>query len=277
MGLIGHLFNQNKRFDDLVDVVSDIQSSRDKDISAASIQYQRGLQNIESRNYTDAIRHLSRSYVLYQKEDTLTELIQTSALLAYAYTNVDLLYSAKTYYVKALSLLLITMGNEGKSDHMMVSILIRLCEIELSLGQIVTFFEWLTYLDGYVAVLPNYLDKDFVSDRSRLDAILGSLIYETPLNDEVFSMLPAILDRHQLEFSRSILLIKMGKLDEVSEEFSFMLNDKENTKNFISQMSDHAKFLFPLTINHNKKGTLQTLVHGCTREGVLQNMPFGMF
>lgn len=261
---IGQLYGQYRRFDDLVDVVADIQSSRDKDISAASIHYQRGLQNLESKNFIDAIRHLSRSYVLFQKENTFTELIRTSAFLAYAYYNVDLLYSAKIYYVKALSLLMISMGNDGRSNHLVVTILVRLCEIELSLGQLVTFLEWLTFLDGFVAVLPNYLDKDFVSDRSRLDAVLGSLIYETPLDDEVFSMLPAILERHQLEFSRSILLIKMGKQDEVSEEFCFMLNDKDNTKNFILQMSDHANFLFPLTINHNKKGELQTLVHGCT-------------
>lgn len=264
LATIGQLYGQNRRFDDLVDVVADIQSSRDKDISAASIQYQRGLQNLESKNYQDAIRHLSRSYVLYQKEDTLTELIRTSAFLAYAYYHVDLLYSAKVHYVKALSLLLISMGNDGKSDHLVVTILVRLCEIELSLGQVVSFLEWLTYLDGYVAVLPNYLDNDFISDRSRLDAILGSLIYESPLDDNAFSLLPAILERHQLEFSRNVLLIKMGKRDEVSDEFKFMLNNEVNTKNFVAQMSDHAKFLFPLTLNSDKKGTLQTMVHGCT-------------
>lgn len=278
LAIIGQLYDQNNRFDDLVDVVADIQSSRDKDISAASIQYQRGLQNIDGRNFPDAIRHLSRSYVLFQKEDTISELIRTSAFLAYAYSNVDLLYSAKTYYVKALSLLLISMGNDGKSDHLVVTILVRLCEIELSLGQVVTFLEWLTYLDGYVAVLPNYLDKDFVSERSRLDALLGSLLYESTLNEDVFSLIPAILERHQLDFSRNVLLLKMGKQEEVSEDFNFLLDNEERTKVFVSQMSDHARFLFPLTINHDKRGYLQTLVHGCTirarYEGVTYEQTF---
>ena len=264
LAIIGQLYDRCEKFDDLVDTISDLQSTRDKDISAASIQYQRGLQNLDSGNFVDAIRHLSRSYVLYQKEDTRTELIRNSAFLAYAYSNVDLLYSAKTYYVKALSLLLISMGNEGKSDHLVVTILLRLCEIELNLGQLVTFLEWITYLDGYVAVLPNYLDKDFVSDRSRLDALLGSLIYDTPLNEDIFATLPDILERHQLAFSRNILLIKMGKRELVSDEFQFMLDNEETTKSFIAQMTDYAHFLFPLTINKEKKGNLQTLVHGCT-------------
>ncbi len=264
LAIIGQLYVQHNSFDDLIDVVADIQSSRDKDISAASIQYQRGLQNLENRNFTDAIRHLSRSYVLYQKENTLTELVRTSAFLAYAYSNVDLLYSAKSYYVKALSLLLIAMGNEGRSDHLVVTILLHLCEIELNLGQLVTFLEWLTYLDGFVALLQNYLDKDFISARSRLDALLGSLIYESPLDDDSFSLLPDLLERHQLDFSRNVLLIKMGYRESISEEFRFMLDNEETTKNFVAQMSNHAHFLFPLTINHDKKGSLQTLVHGCT-------------
>lgn len=278
LATIGQLYGQNRRFDDMVDVVAEIQSSRDKDISAATIQYQRGLQNIENRNFTDAIRHLSRSYVLYQKEDTFTELVRTSAFLAYAYSNVDLLYSAKTYYVKALSLLLISMGNEGKSDHLVVTILLRLCDIELRLGQVVTFLEWLTFLDGYVAVLPNYLDESFVTERSRLDAMLGSLIYDSPLDDEAYALLPAIFERHQLEFSHNVLLIKMGKEEDVSPEFKFMLNDESRTKNFVSQMADHANFLFPITINHDKKGTLHTLVHGCSirarYEGVTYEQTF---
>lgn len=264
LATIGQLYVHNNGFDELVDVVADIQSSRDRDISAASIHYQRGFQNLESRNYKDAIRHLSKSYVLYQKENTLTELVRTSSFLAYAYSHVDLLYSAKVYYVKALSLLLISMGNKGRSDHLIVTILLQLCENELNLGQIVSFLEWLSILDGYVALLPNYLDKDLVSDRSRLDALLGSLIYESPLNDDSFSVLPDILERHQLEFSRNVLMIKMGKRDSVSKEFGFLLDNEESTQRFVAQMSDHAHFLFPLTINHDKKGVLHTLVHGCT-------------
>lgn len=276
--LIGKLYDRNEKFDDLIDKVAEIQSSRDKDISAASIQFQRGLQNIENNNFVDAIRHLSRSYVLFQKEDTLTELVRTSAFLAYAYSNVDLLYSAKTYYVKSLSLLFNSMGNEGRSDHLIVTILLRLCEIELNLGQLATFLEWLSYLDSYVAILPNYLDKDFISDRSRLDALLGSLIHETPLNSEEFAILPDILERHQLAFSRNILMMKMGKRNLVSDEFKFMVDNEDTTKNFISQMTDHAHFLFPLVINSNKKGNLQTLVHGCTirarYEGVTYEQTF---
>ena len=230
---IGQFYDSNKLFDNLVDTIADIQASRNKDISAATIQYQRGLQNIDSNNYEDAIRHLSRCFVLYQKESSLTELIRTSGLLAQSYAQVDLLYCAKTYYVKAASLLFVTMGNEGRSNHLLITILLELCELELNLGQFTSFLEWLSLLDGFVATLPNYLDKDFISARTRLDAILGSLIYKTPLNDEAFAIMPDILERHQLDFSRNVLLIKMGKTDMVSKDFQFLLETQDYMKSNI--------------------------------------------
>ena len=262
--IIGNLYENNRHFDELVDIVTDIQSSRNKDISAATIQYQRGIQNLENKNFTDAIRHLSRSFILYHKEDTYTELVRTSVALAFAYYNVDLLYSSKVYYIKALSLLLISIGNKGESNHLFITILFSLCEIELGLGQLSTFLEWLMYLDGYVSVLPNYLDEDFISNRTRLDALLGSLIYESPMDDDIYVVLPDILERHQLEFSRNILLLKMDKRDLVAEQFQFMVEGETYVKKFVSQILDKAKSLFPLTINHDKKGVLKTLVHGCT-------------
>lgn len=262
--IIGNLYDRNRCFDELIDVVTDIQSSRNKDISAAAIQYQRGIQNIEYKNFTEAIRHLSRSFILYQKEDTYTELVRNSVALAFAYYNVDLLYSSKVYYIKALNLLLIYMGNKGESNHFFITILFSLCEIELALGQLSTFLEWLMYLDGYVSVLPNYLDEVFVSNRTRLDALLGSLIYESSLDDDVYAILPDIFKRHQLEFSRNILLLKMDKRHLVAGEFQFMLDDESYVKKFVSQILDNAKSLFPLAINHDKKGVLKTLVHGCT-------------
>lgn len=271
---IGQLYDKNRSFDNLVDIITDIQASRKQDISAADIQYQRGLQNIESGNYDDAIRHLSRSYVLYQKEDTRGELVRTSSFLAYAYAKLDLLYCAKVHYVKSLSLLLINMGNEGKSDHLMITILLELCELELNLGQLTSFLEWLSLLDAYVAILPSYLDKDFVSRRTRLDALLGTLIYETPLDNESYAILPDILERHQLDFSRNILLMRMKKVDEVAEEFKFLLESDENTKAFVTQMSGHAHFLFPLIINGNKKGVLRTLVHGCTIRALFSGVTY---
>ena len=264
MIILGRLIGTNPKFDNLIDTISEIQSIREKDISAANIQFERGLQHINNNNFEDAVRHLNRSYVLYHKKKTIGKLIKTSGLLGKAYSELDLLYSAKTCYSKAIGLLFNTMGSEGRSDHLIVSLLRELCFIEIRLGQITTFLEWLSLLDNIVALIPGYLDEDFLKYRGMMDVLLGARIYNTSLDNPEYSILPDILSRHQLDFSCNVLLIKMGRNDDVSNDYRFLLDSEDSTKRYILQLSEKENFLFPLTINANKKARLQTLAHGCT-------------
>ncbi len=261
---IGRLIGINEKFDDLIDSLTDIQSERSKDISAANIQYERGIQHLNSQNYDSAVKHLSRSYVLYHKENTIENLIRTSGMLGKAYDEQDLLYSAKTCYCKALGLLIKAVGDNGRSDHLIVTLLVELCYLELRLGQLTTFLEWLTMLDGVVSSIPDYLDEPFLRSRGMMDVMLGARIYETTLDNNAYSLLPDILTRHQLQFASNVLLLKMGKKDAVSEDYKFLLDSEDSTRKYILQMTEKVRFLFPVTLNENKTGQLQTIAHGCT-------------
>lgn len=263
MAYLGRLIGSNKKFDDLIDKLTDIQSNRAKDICAAEIQYKRGIQHLDNQNFEGAIRNLTRSYVLYHKENTITYLVRTSGFLGQAYYEQDLLYSAKAYYVRALGFLFKDISDHGHSNHLMVTILTELCHVELRLGQLTTFLEWLSLLDGIVTLMPEYLDEDFLKDRGMMDAILGARLYEATLDDNKYAIVPDILSRHQLEFSRNILLMKMGRADDLSDNYRFLLDSEDTTKKYIAQIGENVEFLFPLKLNANKKAELQTLAHGC--------------
>lgn len=261
---LGQLVGTNQKFDALIDEITDIQSTRSKDISAADIQYKRGLQHINNGNFEDAVKFLSRSNVLYHKENTITQMIQTSGFLGKAYSELDLLYCSKVYYGKALGMLFKAMGDDGRANHLIVTILKELCFVELRLGQLASFLEWLVLLDGVVATIPDYLDEELLNDRGMMDAMLGARIFETKLDNKAYAILPDIFNRHQLEFSRNVLLLKMGRKDDIADEYKFLLNSEDNTKSYIMKMSEDVRFLFPLSLNVEKKAHLRTLAHGCT-------------
>lgn len=272
---IGGLIGDNRDFDDLIDMVSKIQSDRSSDISAANIQYERGLQLLNNQRYENAVKHLSRSYVLYHKENTIAELVRTSGFLGWAYSGMDLLYSAKTYYVRALSFLINDVGNNGRSDHLIVTVLIELCLLEIRLGQVTSALEWLSLLDAIVSTLQEYLNEDFLKERSRIDALLGARIYESVLDRESYGVLPSILERHQLYFSKNVLLLKIGSNADIDEDYRFLAESEDSTANYILQMAGGQKALFPLTLNDNKKAELKTLVHGCTINAVFEGATYG--
>lgn len=260
---LGRMIGYNEKFEELIDIISDIQSNRNKDVSAADVHYSRGVSLMERDAYEEAIRHLSKSYVLYHKENTKEQLIRTSGILGFAYKEQDLLYSAKTCFGKSLGMLMKSMGDDGRSSHLAISIIRELCVIELRLGQLTSFLEWLRLMDGIVTMIPNYLNEEFITDRSMLDALLGSRLFDTQLNDDGFGILPDILQRHQLNFSRNVLLLKMGKSAELDEEYRFLTDSEDNTRMYIQQMAQGIKYLYPIVLNTKNGAKLQTLVHGC--------------
>lgn len=272
---IGGLIGESREFDELIDVVSKIQSDRSSDISAANIQYERGVQLLGAQRFENAVKHLSKSYVLYHKENTITELVRTSGFLGKAYSEMDLLYSAKTYYIRALSILINDVGNNGRSDHLIVTILIELCLLEIRLGQIASVLEWLAMLDAIVSTVQEYLNDDFLRERSRIDALLGARIYETVLDKDTYGVLPDIFERYQLNFSKNVLLVKIGAKEDVDEDYRFLLESDDSTRKYILQMAGGQKALFPLVLNGNKSAVLKTLVHGCTIRTVFEGATYG--
>lgn len=260
--LLGRFISDNERYDQLVDDITAILSSRAQDVSAAEVQLERGIQKLHDGDNTGSVKFLSRSVVLYHKENTTGQLIRATGLLANAYSNLDLLYAAKIYYCHSLSLLTNKIITEGTTDHLMVSVLLELCDIELRLGQLASFLEWLGVLDALVNTIPSYLDDKLLSKRSRLDAILGARLYDSQLDNKDYSLLPDILSRNQLDFSRNLLLYRMKSNEELDDKYKALFVNKEGTLGLVHQLLEREKTLFPLVINASKKAKLQTLVHG---------------
>lgn len=259
---LGRFLSDNKDYDALIDEITSILSSRSQDISAAEVQYKRGIQKLQNGDNLGALKFLSHSVVLYHKDSTTDQLIRATGLLAHVYYRLDLLHAAKFYYCHSLSLLINKVTSDGKSNPLMVRSLQQLCNIELRLGQVSSFLEWLKSMDVIVNTIPIYLDDEFLSERMRLDAVLGARLYDSKLDNDGYSLLPDILFRNQMDFSRNILLYRMKLTEYMDPEYKAFIEQETETQTFVRQILENEKPLFPLTINSNKRAKLQTLVHG---------------
>lgn len=261
---MGIMLNDNDKFEDLVDKLALILSNRQKDITAADFQYKRGLQNLKDEKYVQAIRHIGQCISAYQKEPTRGELIKASGMLAIAYKNLDLLYSAKVFFVKSLSLLLHKMSIEGSSDHLIVTILVELCELELRLGQIVNSFAWLQMLDVMVGISRDYADESYQNSRLRFDTLLGIRLLNSSVNSEEYSFMPDILQRLQLSISKDILCHLLGYEDCVSADFKKITSADKEWEQKLKANIEEDIFLFETVLSTQKHSKLQTLINGCT-------------
>lgn len=261
---IGYLLNDSDNYEDLVDKVSLLLSYRKKDITAANFQYKRGLQNLNDGKYIQAIRHIGQCVNAFQKEPTREELIQASGMLAIAYKNLDLLYSAKVFFIKSLSLLLHKMSLDGSYDHRIVTILTELCELEIRLGQMVNGFAWIQMLDIMVGASRDYADEFYQEKRTRIDTLLGIRLLNTDVRPEEYSFLPAILQRLQLPVSTEMLFHMLGYDDCISDEFKDITSSTKNWEQKLNDNMDDDIFSFETFISTKDQTRLQTTINGCT-------------
>lgn len=260
---MGDLINDNPIYEQLIDRIADIHSSRESEISASYIHYERGVQNLNKDNFESAIRHLGKALPGFIKEDTHKELVSTCAMLAFAYKSLDLLYSAKIFLVKAITLSFHEAEINGIYERLSATLLFELCLLDIRLGQFVDFLHWLKVLDVFVAANPAYYDQQFYENRMLLDAVLGTSILKTETSNIEFAQIPDLLRRHSLIASADILLAKLGHNDEVSEDFRSNIMSEQDWMEKIKSKGSGFGIVSPLYIVQ-KTSSIRTIVNGCT-------------
>jgi hypothetical protein len=261
--LIGHHVKDSEAFDSLINEITAIYSQRQSEISSAEIHYERGLQLIKQKEYKRAIKNLGQCVIPYQKETTQEKLIDVTRLLAIAFANEDLLYTAKIYFVKSLSFLLHLYGNQGTFDFRLINLLLNLCDTELRLGQLNSFLRWWRMLSVIAEKHPSLIDENFTDKCCQLDTMLSILVLTSRIESKEWTILPAILNKLGLHLSYDATLFKLGKQSNVSQEFKDnVLVDGWESRVF--EIRETSPFLFDLSLNTKNQTILTTIVKGCT-------------
>lgn len=260
--LLGNIFVDNELFDDILDEVSAIIATRDSDIVAANVQYDRGVQNFERGHYVASIRHLGQCAVLYQKEESMGELVRTNVFLASASSELDLINCERSYYAKAAALMMHKVSTVGTVDHLLLTTLLQLCFVEIKAGQITSLLKWLQIVDILVKSCRDFLTEEFMRRRTELDGALAAKLLCSDASMGGFDMLPDLLGRAELDFSRDVALYMLGHTELVKEEIKKHALEMPNWKELlVSQMPDKY-FMFPLQLCTDV-GCMKSCVNGC--------------
>lgn len=259
----GILISNNPLYEEIIDIIADINRKMSSEVAYAEMHYDRGLQNLSKKEYLLAVKHLGKCIVAYQKESTKGNLVRASVMLATAYQGLDLMYSAKVLFLKSFSLLFHQAETEGTIDHLVITILFELCRLELKLGQLNSFFNWLYMLDLIANAHQSFIDDSFEQQRMELDSSLAAIILSSKPSDKHWELLPSLCVRFRLHVAKDAALYKLDYKDELSKEFKDILLKDENINERIAQISNSGISLFPLSFASKEASEQESLVQGC--------------
>lgn len=259
---VGSIIENNETYENLIDMLSEILSKRNQDVTAAEVQMKRGLQNLEKGEFVQAIRHLGQCVDLFGKEHTKGDYVRACGYLGMAYKQQDLLYAAKVMFVKAEAMILHEGELHGSLDHLSLTMMSQLCEIGLRSGRILDFLLPLEYKDVLARINPSFDNEEFWKHRGEDEAMLAVRLLLGGVSDANYGKLPAVFGRMQLQGPKDVLLHRLGYADSVSKEFAEIIKDDEHWMDTLRKKVDSDFFLFPNTIAAETT-RLETLIKGC--------------
>ena len=260
--IAGAFIDNNEVYENLIDMLSETLSKREQDITAAEVQMNRGLQNLEKGNTVQAIRHLGQCVDLFSKESTKADYVRACGFLGMAFMNQDLLYAAKVMFVKSVAMLLHDVELSGNPDHLIITILSQLCGVGLRSGRILDFLLPLELRDIIARFNPDFEDECFWQHRGEDETLLAVRLLSGDVSESKYGKLPAIFERKGLQVPKDVLLFRLGYKDLISNVFEEVIKADDNWMETLRKRTDDDFFLFANTIA-DKETYLETVVKGC--------------
>ena len=257
------VIDDNPKYEDLVDELTSIVRITNSEQAAARIEMDRAMALMEKKRFKQAIRHFSFCIRPFEKEECMEELIKTSGMMGIALYEIGLPFSAMAYLVKSASMLLKTFYTSGNIPHLLMTMLQKLCEIELMLGRFVMYLNWYELMmivshNGQFSEEENFKETNMLHDGAWACRFAAS-----DLENPVMSFLPDILERMEMFQSSECLKFYLGYADELDEEVRNIFTQDGWQDKMLNQPV-FEQFLCDLNISTNGQAKLQTTVNNCT-------------
>lgn len=260
---LNKVIDDNPKYEDLVDELTSIVRKTNSEQAAARIEMDRAIALVNKKRFKQSIRHFSFCIHPFEKEECMEELIKTSGMMGIALYEIGLPFSAMAYLVKSASMLLKTFYTSGNIPHLLMTVLQKLCEIELMLGRFVMYLNWYELMmivshNGQFSEEENFNETNMLHDGAWACRFAAS-----DLENPVMSFLPDILERMEMFQSSECLKFYLGYADELDEEVRNIFTQDGWQDKMLNQPV-FEQFLCDLNISTNGQAKLQTTVNNCT-------------
>jgi len=200
-------------FESLYDLATELQASRDGEVSAAKMQLDRAEALIESGNVKEAVARLCRAHAHLLKHETRNECIHCLFLLGNMYLRLGLTWAARATFIAAaaIGLQYLTTENELHPGFRISMARLRICSVTLGLlGESLTWQELTRSLQSitYQRTGDSRISPE---EEIKFEILLGRLILRVPADSRAgLESLPSVLEELDLPIAADLARIKLG-------------------------------------------------------------------
>lgn len=181
------VFNDNKLFVQLYDLITDNLTTRNGDTQRAKMYLNRAKLLSKDNKHYEAINLLGKCLTLLYKEETSGKLIETYVNIAANFDAIGLTYAAKNYYISALTMFIDLFFKENDLEPISIKVIDRIIELELFSGNVEMVIKWVYIRNMLINILVEknieYNQEDEEETIFEIDAVLATMILKTKFED----------------------------------------------------------------------------------------------
>lgn len=226
--LLSNCIEENDIFEQLIDDFAEIIAEKRSKAEAAKVRLSRAEDHFYKKRWSDTIKQLGFCVYAFEQESYTKELIYSSGMMGIALSNLDLPYSAQAYLVKSATLLIQDFFHSGIIHQHLITVLHKLCEIELKLGRIIMYLNWLELL-SVVSTNSQFNEEDsYKTYCIEEDTAWAYRFAFSNLQKPSVAKLPNILERMGMFNSFEYLKYLLGYKEEVDNDYLPTLEEISN-------------------------------------------------
>lgn len=172
----------NKKYLELYDLCAETLTIRKGDIEKANMYLQKGKMMAQKNCHYEVIKILGKSLNLFYKEETSDKLIENYINIGAQYQSIGLEYSAKNYYISAISMFINDLLKDNILDKITLKILQQIINIEAKHGNVERIINWVEIYNIFINILQDKNESIDDEDKQYLmycDSLLSMMILKT--------------------------------------------------------------------------------------------------
>lgn len=263
MEMLSDTIKDSPEFDNLIDEMADILADKRSRAEAAELRFSRARTHFKNKKWKSVVKQLGFCVYAYEQEEYQEELIESSGYMGMALVHLNLPYSAEAYLLKSVSFLMKRFYTTGVVPDLLVTLLHKLCEIEVVLGRLVMYWNWYELLQ-VVAANEQFHDNDIFKNSCQMDdAAWACRLSVTDLRQPAVAYLPDVFERLGMFMSSEYLKFIMGYPEDVDKKcLPTLQNMVESSKPQSQPLFD--QLLDRINISTAGKAYLKTTVRNYT-------------
>lgn len=139
---LGNILINNTRYDDLIDIIADINQKRTSELSAGEMFLRRGGQKLKANLFNDSIIYFGKAVQKLSKEETQYGMCLSLMGLGAAYSGAGLLWAANNSFITACSISFKLISEDGNLKNKTFETLIEILLNELQIGRLPMLLTW---------------------------------------------------------------------------------------------------------------------------------------